>query len=169
MPSCLASQRRSRWRATPGSRSSTPRSSGPASTRFPLGLRQNSPRLLEEWNQSPNLGRGCWGAQISDVVAPQPGDLVLTKTGFDCPGLGQIAGPIGVERVFVIGTTANNCVYAAALALFEANLDVVAVEDCISSFNDEMKLPWLHNIARFLGSVVTFDDYQALVGRGRVR
>jgi ureidoacrylate peracid hydrolase len=135
----------------------------------PLGLRQNRPRLLEEWNQSPNLARGCWGAQISDVVAPQPGDLVLTKTGFDCPGLGEIAGSLGAERVFVIGTTANNCVYAAALALLEGNLDVVAVEDCISSFNDEMKLPWLHNIARFLGSVVTFDDYQALVGRGRVR
>lgn len=69
----------------------------------------------------------------------------------------------------MIGTTANNCVYTAALALFEANLDVVAVEDCISSFNDEMKLPWLHNIARLLGPVVIFDDYRALVGHGRVR
>jgi hypothetical protein len=32
------------------------------------------------------------------------------------------------------------------------------VDDCISGITDDLRLPWLHNIDRFLGRVVTLDD-----------
>jgi|tagenome__1003787_1003787.scaffolds.fasta_scaffold20987399_3 ureidoacrylate peracid hydrolase len=126
---------------------------------IPAGLRRNNPDLLDEWNAPGSLGAGCWGAGIAEPLAPRHSDPVLRKKGFHCPGLAELTVALGLSSVFLTGTTANNCVYAAALALFEADLEVLAIQDCISSFSNEMKEPWLHNIARFLGAVISFDDY----------
>ena len=127
---------------------------------IPAGLRANDPSLVDTWQARGSLGVGTWGSQIVDAVSPQPGDHVLSKKGFHCPGLAELARDLGLTSAYLTGTTANNCVYAAALALFEANLEVLAIKDLISSFGEEFKVPWLQNIAMFLGRVITLDDFR---------
>jgi nicotinamidase-related amidase len=133
----------------------------------PRGIRQNHPGLVPEWDQPGGLTVNSWGAALHEAVAPLPGDHILRKRGFHPPGLAELAHRLGLRSVLLAGTTANNCVYAAALALFEADLDVLAVADCISGFAEDLRLPWLQNIDRFLGRVVTLGDVRDWRPTGR--
>ncbi|HEY2542846.1 MAG TPA: isochorismatase family cysteine hydrolase [Gaiellaceae bacterium] len=129
----------------------------------PLGIRKTDPGWETRWSNEGSPAVGRWGAEIALDGAPLDGETVLSKTGFICPGLADAALGAGLTTVFLTGTTANNCVYAAALSLFEAGLDVAAIDDCISGFGEPMKQPWLENIAMFLGRIVSFDDFRSEV------
>ncbi len=58
-----------------------------------------------------------------------------------------------VVDVYVVGTTANNCVYATTLGAFQRGYKVVALRDGISSFTEEDRCAFLGNIEAFLGHV----------------
>jgi len=134
---------------------------------IPRGLRENHPGLIDHWDQPGGLTVHSWGAALHEAIAPLPGDHVVRKRGFSPPELAPLAHRLGLRSILLAGTTANNCVYATALALFEADVDVLAVADCVSGFAEELRLPWLQNIDRFLGRVVTLDDVRdwCLAGR----
>jgi nicotinamidase-related amidase len=127
---------------------------------LPLGLRTTDPRWNVDWRNNGSPAEGRWGAEIATEIAPADGDTVLAKPGFICSGLADAVTEAGADTVYLTGTTANNCVYAAALTLFEANLEVFAISDCISGFGDPMKQPWLQNISMFLGHVTTLTEYE---------
>jgi nicotinamidase-related amidase len=133
-------------------------------TDIPLNWRTTDPGWVEKWNDHGSLSARSWGADFPEVIAPRPGELVLRKKGFLCPSLGDVAIGLGLRGAFLTGTTANNCVYAAALSLFEANVAVMAIEDCISGFSDAFKAPWLSNISMFLGSVITAEQLRVSLG-----
>lgn len=126
----------------------------------PVGLRRTDPAWELDWNDRGSPAAGRWGSEIAAALSPAAEDVVLAKTGFLCPGLGEAATERGLASVYLTGTTANNCVYAAALALFEANVEVRAIDECISGFGEPMKMPWLQNIAMFMGQVVSFDEFR---------
>ena len=131
----------------------------------PLGLRITDPTWEASWNDRGSPAAGQWGSEIAAAISPATEDDVLAKTGFLCPGLGEAAAARDLATVYLAGTTANNCVYAAALALFEANIEVRAINECISGFGEPMKTPWLQNIAMFMGRIVSFDDYRNEIAR----
>jgi nicotinamidase-related amidase len=133
----------------------------PSVDAMPLGLRMTDPKWEQGWNDPGSPALGQWGAEITPELAPLDEELVLDKAGFLCPGLGEAARERDLNPVYLTGTTANNCVYAAALSLFEAGIEVRAITDCISGFGEPMKTPWLQNIAMFMGSVVSIDDFKA--------
>jgi nicotinamidase-related amidase len=125
------------------------------------GLRENLPPLREGWSSDGGFLPTAWGYRIADELAPADGDRCIDKRAFHPPGLAPLLAELGVEEVFVVGTSANNCVYAACLAAFEAGLRVRAIADCVSSFDETFREPWLRNVDRYLGSVVTLEDFTA--------
>lgn len=125
------------------------------------GLRHNLPPLNEGWSSEGGFHPGAWGHRIVDELAPASGEHRIMKRAFHPTGLADLVAREGVETAYVVGTTANNCVYAACLALFEANISVRAVGDCISSFDESFRTPWLANVDRYLGDVVSLDELGA--------
>ena len=71
---------------------------------IPRGLRQNTPALVEEWDQPGGLSAGSWGAAIHEAVAPLPGDHVLPKRGFHPAGLAELAQRLGLRSVLLTGS-----------------------------------------------------------------
>ncbi len=134
---------------------------------IPDALLRHYPDLLSTWNAPGGLSEACWGARIADPIAPRPAEHVLRKKGLACASLAELATRLGLSAAFLAGTTTSSGVYAAALNLVKANLEVLAIEDCISGINETLRSSWLDTIGRYLGSVITFDDYRKTVSRLR--
>jgi ureidoacrylate peracid hydrolase len=121
---------------------------------IPTGLLDNVPPIAK-WDTNGGLKRGTWGARY---VSPLDGlqDHFVEKKGFDGfhdTELDTLLRRLGVDTVYIVGTTANNCVYATALGAFQRGYRVVALREGISSFTEEDRNAFLGNIKTFLGAV----------------
>lgn len=131
------------------------------------GLGDNIPPLKERWSSPGGFSPTAWGRAIVEELAPRPDDTILDKRAFYPVGLEDFLLQRGVDTAYVAGTTANNCVYAACLACFEAGVRVRAIRECISSFDESSREPWLTNVDRYLGSVVGVEALAATVATSR--
>lgn len=131
------------------------------------GLKNNLPSLEGKWNSEGGFRPGSWGAEIVDELKPEDHDYITAKRAFSPPNLVELLkrNEPGVREIFVVGTTANNCVYAACLALFEAGYQVKAIRDGISSFGEHSREPWLANIDKYLGDVITLEQFDSILSR----
>jgi len=121
---------------------------------IPTGLLDNVPPVAK-WDTQGGLKRDVWGARY---VAELDGlhDHFVEKKGFDGfhdTELDTLLRRLGVDTVYIVGTTANNCVYATALGAFQRGYRVVALREGISSFTAEDRNAFLGNIGTFLGQV----------------
>ncbi len=75
-------------------------------------------------------------AQILDKVAPQDGDIVLTKSGSGCftsTNLDHTLRNMGVEALVVAGMWTNSCVETTVRNAGDLDYDAVVVEDaCVA-------------------------------------
>jgi nicotinamidase-related amidase len=134
---------------------------------LPYGIRSNRPRAVAGWDSQGGLKPGTWGHEFVVELRPAPEDHVVEKRGFYCPGLVPKLREISphIHEVYVAGTTANNCVYAACLALFEADYAVRAIGECISSASEELRTPWLANVNSHLGRVISLAEFEAVLAQ----
>jgi nicotinamidase-related amidase len=114
------------------------------------------------------------GAQILDEIAPQPGDIVITKSGSGCftsTNLDHALRNMGATTVVLCGMWTNSCVETTARHAGDLDYGVVIVEDaCVAMTpeNHEWALRYLGNnfgVVRSTEEVVTA---AAEVGRGEV-
>ena len=84
---------------------------------------------------------GSWDAEIVDPLkslsAFNP-SLVIKKHRFGAfhdTRLEMVLGMLGVETLFIVGTTTNACVETSIREAYLRDLDTVAVTDCISGVN----------------------------------
>lgn len=90
-------------------------------------------------------------AQILDAIAPQRGDIVLTKTGSGCftsTNLDHLLRNIGVRTVVLTGMWTNSCVETTARHAGDLDYNVVVVEDaCVAMTraNHDWALEYLGN------------------------
>jgi nicotinamidase-related amidase len=84
---------------------------------------------------------GTWGAEIVDELKPQDVDIVITNYSpnvFLYTNLDQILRAKKIENLFLTGTATNFVVEEAARYGAQIGYDVTTVEDCCTSFSDEM-------------------------------
>jgi nicotinamidase-related amidase len=83
---------------------------------------------------------GTWGAEISEEVAPLPGEAVVTKhrsSAFRGTDLDIVLRSLGVETVVVIGEQTPGCVEATFRDAAYHDYYNVLVEDCVAAFDPE--------------------------------
>lgn len=91
------------------------------------------------------------GAEILDEIAPQQGDIVLTKSGSGCftsTNLDHTLRNMGITTVVLVGMWTNSCVETTARHAGDLDYDVVIVEDaCVAMTpaNHEWALRYLGN------------------------
>jgi nicotinamidase-related amidase len=120
---------------------------------IPLGLRTHLPIKMAKWDKYNGLKRGVKGAEIIDELKGLEDEIIEKKTfdAFYKTNLDQILKENRIKSVVLAGTTANNCVYATALGAFARNYEVVALEKCISGFDEQSREAFLTNIHKFIG------------------
>ena len=69
--------------------------------------------ILKGVVDSKSFRKGTWGAEIIDVLKPQPGDIVLPKTRYSAffnSGLDSTLRSRGIRNIVFVGIATNVCV-----------------------------------------------------------
>jgi nicotinamidase-related amidase len=80
-------------------------------------------------------------AQIVSELAPQPGEIVLTKTtdsALTGTNLRLILSNMGMRNVVLTGIFTDQCVSSTVRSLADESFNVIVVEDCCAAGTDEL-------------------------------
>ena len=142
-------------------------------TRFTAG-----PERTLVWAWSPECGpqkRSCWpgvvrsyadgreleGHAVVPELAPAEGEPVVDKYGygsFHNTMLEDVLRARRVTQVATVGTVTQICVEETVREGFHRGLEMVVVEDGVSSFDEELHRATLRNIEMKFGRVETLDS-----------
>jgi ureidoacrylate peracid hydrolase len=85
--------------------------------------------------------KGTWGAEIVDVLAPEPGDIVIEGKrglcGFASTNLDFILRSRGMENVALGGFLTNCCVESTMRTAYEKGYNVITLTDCVAATSEE--------------------------------
>ena len=84
---------------------------------------------------------GTKGAVIPDEIAPQKGDISITKQRFSAffgTDLDIILRGLGVKNVYLTGTQYPNCVRSTAVDSMGLDYNTIVVTDCCSAASEEV-------------------------------
>ena len=133
-----------------------------------VALRPGHPELTEKSYPIHAGGReagawteGTWGAEIVDELKPQEQDYVIINYSpnvFLYTNLDQILRAKKIENLFLTGTATNFVVEEAARYGAQIGYDITTVEDCCTSFSDEMHEFAIKNILPQYGAVSQSSD-----------
>jgi ureidoacrylate peracid hydrolase len=98
-------------------------------------LMQRSP---EKWGKY--VTEGTWDEQVIDIIAPQPGDIVVRKqrySGFAGTNLDLILKTYGVRHCFYTGVATNVCVQMSLVHGFLLDYNPILVADACNNSGPE--------------------------------
>lgn len=84
---------------------------------------------------------GTKGAAIPDEIAPQKGDIKITKQRFSSffgTDLDIVLRGLGVKNVYITGTQYPNCIRATAVDSMGLDYNTTVVTDCCSAASEEV-------------------------------
>ncbi len=98
--------------------------------------------------------KGSWGADIVDVLKPQPGDILIEgKRGLDAfpsTNLDFILRSKGIKTVVLGGFLTNCCVESTMRSAYERGFDVITLQDCTATLSREaQEMAFAHNFGMF--------------------
>lgn len=109
---------------------------------------------------------GSWDARIINALAPLADDpsLIIRKHRFGAfyqTRLEEVLQMLGVEALFVVGTTANACVETTLREAYLRDYDVVAVSDGIAGINPRWEKMAREVWQQYLCALATSQDVLA--------
>ena len=138
-----------------------------------VALRPGHPELSEKSYPIHAGGRdvgawteGTWGAEIVDELDPREDDMVIVNyspNSFLYTNLDQILRAKEIKYLFLTGTATNFVVEDTARYGAQIGYDITTVEDCCTSFTDEMHEFSIRNILPQFGSVVSSSEIIAVL------
>ncbi|WP_413990843.1 cysteine hydrolase [Labrys okinawensis] len=104
-------------------------------------LRPSPYGILKGVVDSKSFRQGSWGAEIVDVLKPEPGDIVIEGKrglcGFATTNLDFILRSRGVQTIALGGFLTNCCVESTMRTGYEKGYDVVTLKDCTATLSEE--------------------------------
>jgi ureidoacrylate peracid hydrolase len=113
---------------------------------------------------------GTWGAQVIDELAPQAGDLQVTKrrySGFFNTDLDLSLRDMMIDTVIVVGVVTNICVRSTVHDAFFLGYGVVVPQDAVAATGPREQESSLYDIGTHFGAVVTAADVADALESGR--
>jgi ureidoacrylate peracid hydrolase len=104
-------------------------------------LRPSPYGILKGVVDSKSFRQGSWGAEIVDVLKPEPGDIVIEGKrglcGFATTNLDFILRSRGIQTIALGGFLTNCCVESTMRTGYEKGYDVVTLKDCTATLSEE--------------------------------
>jgi nicotinamidase-related amidase len=104
-------------------------------------LRQEPYGILKAVVDTKSFIKGEWGAEIVDVLKPQPGDVVVEGKrglcGFESTNLDFILRSRGITDIALGGFLTNCCVESTMRVGYEKGYSVVTLTDCTATVSPE--------------------------------
>lgn len=97
--------------------------------------------ILKGVVDSQSFRKGSWGAEIVDVLKPQPEDIVIEGKrglcGFASTNLDFILRSRGLTHIALGGFLTNCCVESTMRSGYEKGYHVVTLKDCTAALSEE--------------------------------
>jgi ureidoacrylate peracid hydrolase len=97
--------------------------------------------ILKGVVDSRSFRKGSWGAEIVDVLPPQPGDIIIEGKrglcGFASTNLDFILRSRGITTVALGGFLTNVCVESTMRTAYEKGFSVITLKDCTAALSEE--------------------------------
>ena len=120
--------------------------------------------LWEAIHEANALVEGTWGAQIHDDVAPQEGEVVVTKKGasaFTASDLDQILRTSHIGTLILSGVATNFVVESTARQASDLGFNTIVVGDCCASMSQEAHDAALNTALPFLATITNLEEVVA--------
>ena len=117
--------------------------------------------------QTGRLVEGTPGAEILPEVAPQPGEVVVTKrrTGpFSTTDLNAILNAKGIETLVLMGVSTSGCVLSAVRWAADIDYRLIVIADCCADRDDEVQQVLTEKVFPRQATVVTSDEFMQALG-----
>jgi ureidoacrylate peracid hydrolase len=97
--------------------------------------------ILKGVVDSKSFRKGTWGAEIVDVLKPQPQDIIVEGKrglcGFASTNLDFILRSRGITNVALGGFLTNCCVESTMRTAYEKGYEVITLKDCTAALSEE--------------------------------
>ena len=97
--------------------------------------------ILKGVVDSKSFRKGTWGAEITDVLKPEPQDIVVEGKrglcGFASTNLDFILRSRGITNIALGGYLTNCCVESTMRSGYEKGYAVVTLKDCTAALSEE--------------------------------
>lgn len=97
--------------------------------------------ILKGVVDSQSFRQGTWGAEITDVLKPQPTDIVVEGKrglcGFASTNLDFILRSRGINTIALGGFLTNCCVESTMRTGYENGYNVITLKDCTATLSEE--------------------------------
>ena len=97
--------------------------------------------ILKGVVESQSFRQGTWGAEITDVLKPQPTDIVVEGKrglcGFASTNLDFILRSRGINTIALGGFLTNCCVESTMRTGYENGYNVITLKDCTATLSEE--------------------------------
>ena len=118
---------------------------------------------------SKSFRKGTWGAEIVDVLKPQPQDLIVEGKrglcGFASTNLDFILRSRGIKTIALCGFLTNCCVESTMRTAYEKGYDVVTLKDCTATLSEEEQRLSIEKNYPMFSRVMTHTEFlEALAG-----
>jgi nicotinamidase-related amidase len=108
-------------------------------------------------------------SQIVPELAPQPGEIVVTKTtdsALTGTNLRLVLANMGIRNVVLTGIFTDQCVSSTVRSLADESFNVIVVEDCCAAGTDELHHRELEILNMIYCHVLTSAEVRDVMGLG---
>lgn len=124
-------------------------------------------------NMRPCCIEGSGGEEITHLLkVDYKKDYIVQKrrySSFFGTDLDLILREHDIRNIVVVGTKTNNCIYATVIDGYYLDYNVYVIRDCVGTNDDVTNDIYLRDIHKYLGTVVTLDEYIELVNGGKLK
>lgn len=125
-------------------------------------LPSNGAHVLEE---------GSWAAAVVDELAPEPGDIAVSKyrmSGFQDTELDSILRNLDVTSLLFAGVNADQCVLCTLQDAASRGYDCILLNDCVATTSPSYCMDaTLYNVRQCFGFVVGGDEMRRNLEEGQ--
>lgn len=118
--------------------------------------------LLAGARKAGSVLLGSWGVDNPRVIEPIEGDLVLynyNTSAFSYTNLDQILRAQNINQLFLTGVATNFVVDSTARYGSELGYYILVIEDCCTSFTEEMHNFAINHILPHFGTIIKSIDF----------
>ncbi len=118
--------------------------------------------------ESGRLTEGTLGSEILPAVAPQPGEVVVTKrhTGpFSTTDLTAVLNARGIDTLVLMGVATSGCVLTAVRWAADIDYHLIVLADCCADRDEEVHRVLTEKVFPRQATVVTSREFLQAMGR----
>jgi nicotinamidase-related amidase len=138
--------------------------------RFRDGYPEVSPRnkLFQSLKSAGRLREGTPGAEIHPDVAPQPGEVIVTKRrvgAFSTTDLESVLKAKGITHLVLMGIATSGVVLSTVRWAADADYELTVLADCCADADDEVHRVLTQKVFPRQATVVSSEEFLQVLGR----